>query len=67
MELTQRILDYYDKHLSEGSYLDELAGSVAVDDLFAATVELLQSSIGNMNRASHSPSSPIDSRIIFMN
>jgi hypothetical protein len=44
MELTQRILDYYDKYLSEGSYLDELAGSVAVDDLFAATVELLQSS-----------------------
>jgi hypothetical protein len=46
MELTQRILDYYDKYLSEGSYLDELAGSVAVDDLFAATVELLQSSHG---------------------
>jgi hypothetical protein len=43
MELTQQILDY-DKHLSEGAYLDELAGSVAVDDLFAATVELLQSS-----------------------
>ncbi len=44
MELTQRILDYWNKYLSEGSYLDELAGSVAVDDLFAATVELLQSS-----------------------
>jgi hypothetical protein len=43
MELTHRVLDY-DKHLSEGEYLDELAGSVAVDDLFAATVELLQSS-----------------------
>jgi hypothetical protein len=43
MELTQRILDY-DKHLSEGEYLDELAGSVAVNDLFAATVELLHSS-----------------------
>jgi hypothetical protein len=43
MELTQRILDY-DKHLSEGEYLDELAGSVAVTDLFAATVELLQAS-----------------------
>jgi hypothetical protein len=44
MELTQRILDYWDKYLSEGSYLDELAGSVAVDDLFTATVELLRSS-----------------------
>jgi hypothetical protein len=43
MELTQRILDY-DKHLSEGEYLDEFAGSVAVNDWFAATVELLQSS-----------------------
>jgi hypothetical protein len=43
MLLRQRIIDY-DKHLSESEYLDELAGSVAVDDLFAATVELLQSS-----------------------
>ncbi len=44
MELTQRILDYYDHHLNEGTYLDELAGAVAVDDLFAAIVELLDSS-----------------------
>jgi hypothetical protein len=42
MQLTQRILDY-DNYLSESDYLDELAGSVAVADLFAAIVELLQS------------------------
>jgi hypothetical protein len=44
MELTQRILDYYDNYVSESAYLDDIAGSVAVNDLFAATVELLQSS-----------------------
>jgi hypothetical protein len=44
MELTQQILDYYNNCISESAYLDELAGSVAVNDLFAATVELLQSS-----------------------
>jgi hypothetical protein len=44
MELTQRILDYYDNHISESAYLDDLAGAVAVNDLFAATVQLLQSS-----------------------
>jgi hypothetical protein len=44
MELIQRILDYYDNYISESAYLDELAGSVAVNDLFAATVKLLQSS-----------------------
>jgi hypothetical protein len=44
MELIQRILDYYDNYISESAYLDDLAGSVAVNDLFAATVELLQSS-----------------------
>jgi hypothetical protein len=42
MQLTQRILDY-DQHLSESAYLNEPAGSVAVADLFAAMVELLQS------------------------
>jgi hypothetical protein len=41
MQLTQRILDY-DQHLSESAYLNELAGSVAVADLFAAIVELLK-------------------------
>jgi HEAT repeat protein len=41
MHLTQRILDY-ENYLSESDYLDELAGSVAVNDLFDAIVELLQ-------------------------
>jgi hypothetical protein len=43
VQLTQRVLDY-DKYWSESEYLDELAGSVAVEDLFTAVVELLQSS-----------------------
>jgi hypothetical protein len=42
MQLTQRILDY-ENRISESDYLDELAESVGVDDLFAAIVELLQS------------------------
>jgi hypothetical protein len=44
MQLTQRVLDY-DKYLSESEYLDELASSVAVEELFTAVVELLQSSV----------------------
>jgi hypothetical protein len=42
MQLTQRILDY-ENYISESEYLDELADSVDVADLFAAMVELLQS------------------------
>jgi hypothetical protein len=42
LEVTQRILDY-EKHFSESDYLNEVATSIDVDDLFMAVVELLGS------------------------
>jgi hypothetical protein len=42
LEVIRRILDY-EKHISESAYLNEVAISVNVDDLFVAAVELLES------------------------